>query len=651
MLGIGPASTKPLLAAGHYPYANEAHDDFLAALSERGVLGLFGLLLLVGIVATRASPIIRWQLSAPMAAAVPRPAGIVAALLVLGVNTVYEEVLHFRPLWMLFGIVAVLGRDAWRMHRASRLRRFARLRPAAFSPLATPPPGRARGRDGAAAGEPSPSPCSARFPRLARVAAGQHGSRLLSRQAISNLGAQGGALAAVSMASLLVARTGGPTVVGEYALIRVLPWLFGVIFSCGLPTASAFFLAGEYGRDRRVRPTLLLMAVAGAAVGSLAWLACAPLFHHVFFRQMPISLVFLMTVLVVTQLWTVTAKGCCQGSGDITGANVVIVAEELWFVPIYPAVLLTVGYKGITSVIIALIASGSLAMLTGFVRLRQRGFFRGWGRPSPALAKKIAAFGGRGQLGNMLWLMNLRFDFILLGALAGPAVLGIYAVASKFAELMRLVPTAINYVLYPRFARLRADEAATEARRLLPRAAALTLILTPILAVATYIALPILYGKAFQSAVTPAEIIIIGLSIEGAAAVASAFLLGRGRPGLNSIGMGVGAIITVTLDIILIPRYGALGGAITSAVTYLTTTTVLVMLARHQLRATAGVGGPASVKLRIGTGLPGAPGGGCSRRRDGARGHGSGHGSSRRRRAAHQPGARVLPAGARWPLR
>jgi lipopolysaccharide/colanic/teichoic acid biosynthesis glycosyltransferase/O-antigen/teichoic acid export membrane protein len=590
VLGLGPASTKPLLAAWLYPYANEAHDDFLAALSERGVVGLFALLLLVGTVAARASPLIRWQLSAPMATAVPRPAGIVAGVLALGVNSFYEEILHFRPLWMLLGITAVLGRDAWRMHRASRLRRFARLRPAAFTWAAARPSGRASGNDGAVAR----GPFAPHVPLVAPArpaAAGQPGSRALSRQAITNLGAQGGALAAVSMASLLVARTGGPTVVGEYALIRVLPWLFGVIFSCGLPTASAFFLAGEHGRDRRVRPTLTLMAVGGAAVGSLAWLACAVPFHYVFFRQMPVSLVFVMTVLVVTQLWTVTAKGCCQGSGDIVGANLVIVAEELWFVPIYPAILLTVGYKGITSVIIALIASGSLAFLTGLVRLRQRGFFSGWGRPAPALAKKIAAFGARGQLGNMLWLMNLRFDFILLGALAGPAVLGIYAVASKFAELMRLAPTALNYVLYPRFARLRASKATAEARWLLPRATALTLVLTPVLAAATYIALPILYGKAFRSAVTPAEIIIIGLSVEGAAAVASAFLLGRGRPGLNSVGMGVGATITVTLDAILIPRYGALGGAITSAVTYLTTTTVLVILARRLFRSIAPAGG------------------------------------------------------------
>lgn len=402
---------------------------------------------------------------------------------------------------------------------------------------------------------------------------------------MTNLGAQGAALSAVSLASLLVARTGGPTVVGEYTLIRVLPWLFGVIFSAGLPTASAFFLAGERGKDPRVRPTVTLMAAAGAGLGSLAWLACAVPFHHAFFRQLPVSLVFVMTALVVTQLWTVTAKGCCQGSGDIPGANLVIVAEELWFVFVFPLVLLTVGYKGATSVLIALIASGVLATATGLLRLLRRGYFTGWGRSSPALAKKILAFGGRGQLGNMLWLMNLRFDFILLGALAGPAVLGIYAVASKVAELMRLAPTALNYVLYSRFARLPAARATAEARHLLPRALVLTLVLTPFVATAAYIGLPAVYGDVFRAAVPPAEIIIIGLSVEGAAAVSSAYLVGRGRPGLNSIAMGVGATITVTLDALLIPRHGALGGAVTSAVAYLTTTMVLVLLTRRMLRA------------------------------------------------------------------
>src|ERR1019366_10493663 len=138
-----------------------------------------------------------------------------------------------------------------------------------------------------------------------------------------------------------------------------------------------------------------------------------------------------------------------------------------------------------------------------------------------------------------------------------------------------------------------------EARRLLPRAAALTLAMWPFLAVLSFVALPILYGRAFRGAIMPAEVITIGLTIEGAAAVASAYRLGRGRPGLNSVGMGVGATITVTLDSILIPRYGAMGGAITSAVTYLTTTMVLVILARRQFRAQARVDGSALARLGI----------------------------------------------------
>jgi O-Antigen ligase len=114
IVGLGPASTKPLLTTQLYPYANEAHDDYLAALVERGPVGLLGLLLLVGSAISRAAPIVRRPLSARYAAVVPVPAGLVAALLTLSVNSFYEEILHFRFLWALLGIVAVLGKDARR---------------------------------------------------------------------------------------------------------------------------------------------------------------------------------------------------------------------------------------------------------------------------------------------------------------------------------------------------------------------------------------------------------------------------------------------------------------------------------------------------------------------------------------------------------
>ena len=67
----------------------------------------------------------------------------------------------------------------------------------------------------------------------------------------------------------------------------------------------------------------------------------------------------------------------------------------------------------------------------------------------------------RGQLGGMLTLLNLRLDFAILGALAGPAVLGVYAVASKYAELLRLPGLAVTYVLLPASSPAPARPAAT----------------------------------------------------------------------------------------------------------------------------------------------------------------------------------------------
>lgn len=586
VLGLGPMSTKQLLADWYFPYSNEAHSDWLAALSERGVLGLLALLLLAGCVASRAGPLLRRPLPAPMASAVAAPAGIVAGVLAIGVNSFFEEVLHFRPLWLLFGVSAVLGREAWQQHRSAQQRRFTRLRPATMGKPATlPPPTLPADRKPAGTARRPTGPYVRPVAAAVGGAGGRSSAWITSGQVVSNLGAQGGALVCVSVASLLVARIGGPTVLGYYALLRVLPWLFGVILSCGLPTAAAYFMAGEHGKDPRSRPTICLLAVAGAMLSALAWLACAIPFQHVFFRQMPLGLILVMTISVVTSLWNVTAKACCQGSGDIAGANLLIVAEEFWFLPTYVAVRLVTGDGGLTLMVGSLIVSGALYTGTALVRLTSRGFFRNWQLPSTRLARRIVTFGARGQLGNMLWLMNLRFDFVLLGALAGPAVLGVYAVASKFAELMRLVPTAVNYVLYPRFARVGRAKASAEARKLLPRSTALTLAMTPVMAAVTLVAVPVLYGRAYRGAIAPGEIIIIGLSVEGAAAVASAYLVGIGRPGLNSIGMGVGAILTVTLDVILIPRLGAMGGAITSAIAYLTTTVVLVLLARSQIRA------------------------------------------------------------------
>lgn len=117
--GIGPGATKPLLAARSYPYAKEAHDDYLASLVERGPLGALGLIALVFTAAVRCWRVAR--LPGP-ALGITRPAGLVAALLVMATAASYYEVLHFRFLYILLALVAVAAERPTRTRPGSRAR-------------------------------------------------------------------------------------------------------------------------------------------------------------------------------------------------------------------------------------------------------------------------------------------------------------------------------------------------------------------------------------------------------------------------------------------------------------------------------------------------------------------------------------------------
>jgi hypothetical protein len=91
------------------PFEKEAHDDYVAALIERGVLGFLGIILLVVILARRTLFSATGNLTEGFAKVVIRPnalAGAVAGTLVAG--TVYE-LLHVRHVWTLFGLVTALA--------------------------------------------------------------------------------------------------------------------------------------------------------------------------------------------------------------------------------------------------------------------------------------------------------------------------------------------------------------------------------------------------------------------------------------------------------------------------------------------------------------------------------------------------------------
>jgi O-antigen/teichoic acid export membrane protein len=392
-----------------------------------------------------------------------------------------------------------------------------------------------------------------------------------------NVGARLGALGAVMLATLLIARhANGAAAVGIYTLMHVLPAVLGSLTSAGLAVAAAYFLAGPDSRDPRLPLTLVAVALGGGVLGMALWIAASPVLGPLLFPGLPSKVVLLAGAAVVTRLVVISAKSTSQGREDLRGSNCVILAEEAMFTPVY-VVLISTGANPLTAVVLGLVLSDTITGTLAWGRLARNGFFAGAAKPSLVLARRLASYGMRGQVGGLIQQLNLRLDFVILSALAGPAVLGMYAIGSKFAELIKIVSMALTYVLYPEFARAVRESAAKRARRLIPRAGLVSAAAAiPLFAGAGFV-ITTLYGHGFHDAILPARIILLGLVFDGIAGVVTGYLYGIARPGLNSLAMGIGLVFTVILDALLIPSMGATGAAIASAVAYTATTVALLV--------------------------------------------------------------------------
>ena len=288
-----------------------------------------------------------------------------------------------------------------------------------------------------------------------------------------NVAARVGALGSAFVATLLLAWSGGPELVGVYALLHVLPGLIGLILSAGLPAAIAYFLADPDRADDRLPLTILSMALAGGTAGALLWIFAAPALQQVLFpgvfprhrrarrRAHPQPAGRHHGEVVLSgQRRPARSQRCdlCRGGAVPAGAGLIWAA----------------GARGPAAVVTGLLLADCVTASLAWGRLVRRGLFRGARRPTGAVARRVAAYSVRAQVGVIVTQLNLRLDYLLLVAFTSPATLGVYAVASKYAELIRIPGAALSYVLYPTFARDGGAKARASARRLVPRAGLLT---------------------------------------------------------------------------------------------------------------------------------------------------------------------------------
>ena len=183
-----------------------------------------------------------------------------------------------------------------------------------------------------------------------------------------------------------------------------------------------------------------------------------------------------------------------------------------------------------------------------------------WPRALPCYAANVAQF------------LNYKLDVFVVGFFAGTASVGRYTLAVSLAQLLWLMSNSVASVLLPKVAASTAGSDDRGSVGHTARVTRLSLWATAFCGLALGVlgtqVIPLVYGEPFRPSVAALIWLLPGIVVFSVTNVLSAYIAGIGKPRLNLLVSGISLVVTITLDLALIPKFNIVGAAIASTVSY-----------------------------------------------------------------------------------
>jgi O-antigen/teichoic acid export membrane protein len=421
-------------------------------------------------------------------------------------------------------------------------------------------------------------------------------ARLTSSPRIRDIGGTTGALVAaqviMGIAGVLAARELGPSGRGVVSAVLSWPVLLGWLSLLGLNTAASVRIAR--GQHAAVATTLGSAAAHSVVVGGIVAVGAIAIIpaglKHL--GENADGLVMLALATIPTIVLADILMSVNMALGRLAVANLCRVVAPV--VTFCGTLMLIVTHALTPGRVVGVTIAG------GIVALAFAAFGLPWQRITLSASQygPDLKFGAKAHVAGLLGLANARLDLLIMSVFLASSQVGYYSVANNLMMPVMAFASAGTVLLTPRVARMgrrerrdQVDDAQFAAIREDARA---YLIVAAggglILALLAPLVVPLLFGSAFQPVVVLAWVLIPGYVARTYAGLTSAGALGICRPWVGNVTEAAGLVVTAALLPILLPRYDALGAAITSTAAYCTSAVVAMYAIRrlgHQMRASS----------------------------------------------------------------
>lgn len=381
------------------------------------------------------------------------------------------------------------------------------------------------------------------------------------------------------VSGIIAARALGPSDRGYLAAFQAIAIAGSFIIALGIPVAVAYYVAHDpaiaRSSVRRLGRIISLQVLACVLIPAIAFLVA---FHddpaharESAWLTLPMTAALLVAMYAVSYL---------QGLQRFLAYNLFRTAA----IPIYGAALVALVIAGLDGLVEFALAYTVIVSAVAVVSVIYvwRGLPPEGGKAVPA--KSYLTYGIKGQIGSVSPLEVFQIDYLIVGALAGPYWLGLYAGAMAFTNLPRFVAQSIGVVAFPRVASARGtDHAVRSALDAVALASAFALVVVIGLELIIGWLIPFLFGDAFRSSVPIARVLLLSALFLSVRRIVGDVMRGGGAPLPSTSAEVLSWVVYAALVAPMVHHHGALGAAWTMTIAALVSTIWLCYLASRML--------------------------------------------------------------------
>lgn len=364
---------------------------------------------------------------------------------------------------------------------------------------------------------------------------------------------------------VILSRLLGAAGFGLYSAILVVPLMVIGFTQLGIKRSTIYHIGNKLLPEGNIVSALFILLIY---TSTLSIVICGTVYFFSSSQSFDPLIIVLVLLTIPLLLTNVYAGGVFLGKDEISRASVINAGPTI-LILVFTVVFVWILKMSVLGAFLAILVANILMFIYNYhVFFNEYRYTITW-KYHESLMKSMVKLGLVNAIAVFIMQLNLRMDILMLKKLSTLEEVGFYSLAMQIAEQLWHVPYAIETIILSRSANSNNDKQVHRTVASIFRVSLIIGVLGGILIF--FVApplVPLVFGKEFIPSITMIQIVLPGILFLVGFRILNSRLTGMGKPQIAIFTFLPALIINFIANLFLIPRFGGVGAAWATNISY-----------------------------------------------------------------------------------